>query len=131
MEAIDKSVAEADLIAKIADVHAIGIRSKTELNATVLKAAKKLLTIGCFCIGTDQTDLESAALNGTCVFNVRARIAHKAAEGRKRTGPTQPMLLHTELMSFSACSLLCALSVCVRVCACACPGSFRQHSFGG
>jgi len=33
------------------------------------KYAKKLLCIGCFCIGTDQTDLECAASLGIAVFN--------------------------------------------------------------
>lgn len=78
VEAVDKLGSEEALIAKIADVHAIGIRSKTNLNANVLKHAKKLLTIGCFCIGTDQTDLEAASFNGTCVFNVSGTTGKEA-----------------------------------------------------
>jgi hypothetical protein len=41
------------------------------VTSKVLAAAKKLLTIGCFCIGTDQTDLDRAAELGVAVFNVR------------------------------------------------------------
>ena len=57
------------LIQKITDVHAIGIRSKTQLTATVLQAAKKLLTVGCFCIGTNQVALQYAQSRGVPVFN--------------------------------------------------------------
>ncbi len=63
-------ISESDLIKKLPDFHALGIRSKTQLTAKVLAAAKKLLTIGCFCIGTDQTDLDFAAKAGIAVFNV-------------------------------------------------------------
>jgi hypothetical protein len=50
VEAIDKSISEDVLLEKIASVHAIGIRSKTVLNEKVLKAAKKLITIGCLSV---------------------------------------------------------------------------------
>ncbi|KAJ3064481.1 hypothetical protein HK102_008189, partial [Quaeritorhiza haematococci] len=46
---------------KIKDVHAIGLRSKTKLTKEVLAEAKNLVAIGCFCIGTNQVDLEYAA----------------------------------------------------------------------
>lgn len=39
-------------------------RSKTQLTSDVLKHAKNLLVIGCFCIGTNQVDLEFAAQRG-------------------------------------------------------------------
>lgn len=86
VEAVDKLASEAQLIEKIADVHAIGVRSKTNLNANVLKAAKKLLAIGCFCIGTDQTDLDAAAMNGTAVFNVRGKGEKYQAETKVEKG---------------------------------------------
>jgi D-3-phosphoglycerate dehydrogenase / 2-oxoglutarate reductase len=54
---------------KIKDVHAIGIRSKTQLTADVLACAKNLRVIGCFCIGTNQVDLQYAANHGITVFN--------------------------------------------------------------
>eukprot|EP00485_Elphidium_margaritaceum_P005721 CAMPEP_0202687794 /NCGR_PEP_ID=MMETSP1385-20130828/3407_1 /ASSEMBLY_ACC=CAM_ASM_000861 /TAXON_ID=933848 /ORGANISM="Elphidium margaritaceum" /LENGTH=425 /DNA_ID=CAMNT_0049342641 /DNA_START=43 /DNA_END=1320 /DNA_ORIENTATION=- len=51
-------------------VHMIGVRSKTKLTSDLLtKYAKKLLCVGCFCIGTDQTDLSVAASLGIPVFN--------------------------------------------------------------
>jgi len=59
----------AQLKEKIARVHVIGVRSKTKLTKEVLACARRLMAVGCFCIGTDQTDLEAAALKGVAVFN--------------------------------------------------------------
>lgn len=42
----------------------IGIRSKTKITEEVLSNAKKLICIGCFCIGTDQVTLEAAEKRG-------------------------------------------------------------------
>eukprot|EP01083_Nonionella_stella_P051176 135901_1 len=58
-----------ELKLRIADFHVVGIRSKTRLTTEVLKSAKKLLCVGHFCIGTDQTDLEYARKVGIPVFN--------------------------------------------------------------
>jgi D-3-phosphoglycerate dehydrogenase len=69
VECHPKALELAVLKEKIKDVHAIGIRSKTHLTAQVLKCAEKLRVIGCFCIGTNQVDLEYAAQKGVSVFN--------------------------------------------------------------
>lgn len=53
----------------IRDAHAIGIRSKSQIEAETLRSAQKLLAIGCFCIGTNQVDLGAAASMGVPVFN--------------------------------------------------------------
>lgn len=45
-----------ELRRKIADVHFIGIRSRTQLTADVFAHAHKLVAVGCFCIGTNQVD---------------------------------------------------------------------------
>lgn len=58
-----------DLIEAIKDVHLLGIRSKTQLTAKVLAHAPKLLAIGCYCIGTNQVDLNYATEKGIAVFN--------------------------------------------------------------
>jgi len=63
------NISPEELKDKIKDVHAIGVRSKTKLNKDILYYAKKLLCIGCFCIGTDQTDLSTATTLGVPVFN--------------------------------------------------------------
>lgn len=47
----------------------LGIRSRTNLDRQLLIQANKLLTIGAFCIGTDQIDLKNAAIQGISVFN--------------------------------------------------------------
>jgi len=58
-----------ELKKRISDAHAIGIRSRTKLTDEIIAAGKRLLTIGCFCIGTDQVDLSSAQCRGIPVFN--------------------------------------------------------------
>jgi len=80
VEALKSSLAEDELIKKIQDVHVIGIRSKTQLTAKVLKHAKNLIVIGCFCIGTNQVDLQYAAENGICVFNSPFSNSRSVAE---------------------------------------------------
>lgn len=62
------------------DVHVIGIRSKTKLTEKVLHEAKNLLVIGCFCIGTNQVDLEFAARHGIAVFNSPFANSRSVAE---------------------------------------------------
>lgn len=80
VEALKSSLPEEELIEKIRDVHVIGIRSKTQLTANVLKHAKNLIVIGCFCIGTNQVDLKYAAENGICVFNSPFSNSRSVAE---------------------------------------------------
>lgn len=63
------AMSEEELLECIENYHVIGIRSKTNLTAPVLEKAKKLLTIGCFCIGTNQVDLAKATELGISVFN--------------------------------------------------------------
>lgn len=74
------SLPEEELIEKIKDVHAIGIRSKTRLTERVLSHAKNLVVIGCFCIGTNQVDLEFAAKSGIAVFNSPFSNSRSVAE---------------------------------------------------
>ncbi len=74
------SLSGDELKAKIADVHFIGIRSRTNLTADVLDAAKKLVGIGCFCIGTNQVDLRAAMMKGIPVFNAPFSNTRSVAE---------------------------------------------------
>lgn len=80
VECIKSALPEDELIKKIRDVHAIGIRSKTKLTARVLAEAKHLLVIGCFCIGTNQVDLDYATKHGTAVFNSPFSNSRSVAE---------------------------------------------------
>ncbi|MDG2292082.1 MAG: phosphoglycerate dehydrogenase [Phycisphaerales bacterium] len=66
---VDKGLSEDDLIQQLADVRMLGIRSKTHVTSAVLNAAPHLEAIGCFCIGTNQVDLDAAADKGIAVFN--------------------------------------------------------------
>jgi D-3-phosphoglycerate dehydrogenase len=63
------SLSEDELVAALPGVDLLGIRSNTHITERVLEAAPDLLAIGCFCIGTNQVDLESAADRGIAVFN--------------------------------------------------------------
>ncbi|MBM6550520.1 phosphoglycerate dehydrogenase [Marinomonas ostreistagni] len=74
------ALAEDELIEKIADAHFIGIRSRTQLTAKVLEHAEKLVAIGCFCIGTNQVDLEAASNKGIVVFNAPFSNTRSVAE---------------------------------------------------
>ncbi|KAF8859584.1 D-isomer specific 2-hydroxyacid dehydrogenase [Acephala macrosclerotiorum] len=80
VEALKTSLPEAELIQKIKDVHVIGIRSKTKLSERVLREAKNLIVVGCFCIGTNQVDLEYAANHGIAVFNSPFANSRSVAE---------------------------------------------------
>jgi len=68
------SLSEDELVAALSPkdgqgVHLLGIRSNTHITERVLDAATDLLAVGCFCIGTNQVDLVSAADRGIAVFN--------------------------------------------------------------
>ncbi len=80
IEYLKTSLSEAELIKKIADVHFIGIRSRTDLNKKVLSHAKKLVAIGCFCIGTNQVDKAAAQSFGIPVFNAPFSNTRSVAE---------------------------------------------------
>ncbi len=68
------------LQAIIADAHVLGIRSKTKLNFDMLSSARRLLAIGCFCIGTDQVDGLAAAAHGIPIFNAPFSNTRSVAE---------------------------------------------------
>ena len=80
IEYIKTSLEEKELIKKIADVHFIGIRSRTNLTEEVLSHAKKLVGIGCFCIGTNQVDTKAAQILGIPVFNAPFSNTRSVAE---------------------------------------------------
>ena len=80
VEALPSSLSEDELLERIQDVHVLGIRSKTKVNAKHLEAAKKLLTIGCFGIGTNQVDLGAAMSHAVPVFNAPYGSTRSVAE---------------------------------------------------
>ena len=80
VEYLKTSLSEEELIEQIRDVHFIGLRSRTQITEKVLDAASKLVAIGCFCIGTNQVELEAAQIRGIPVFNAPFSNTRSVAE---------------------------------------------------
>jgi len=80
IEYLKTALPEEELIEKIKDVHFLGIRSRTQLNEKVLAAAEKLVAAACFCIGTNQVDLEAAQARAIPVFNAPFANTRSVAE---------------------------------------------------
>ena len=80
IEAHPKSLSEADLIAALRDAYFVGIRSATQLTARVIENAPRLTGVGCFCIGTNQVDLDVAQDRGIPVFNAPFSNTRSVAE---------------------------------------------------
>jgi phosphoglycerate dehydrogenase-like enzyme len=51
VEELKNTFSKDELKEKLKDVYILGIRSATDVTADVLEASKRLLAIGCFCIG--------------------------------------------------------------------------------
>jgi D-3-phosphoglycerate dehydrogenase / 2-oxoglutarate reductase len=80
IQRLTKALPEAELIQAVKNVHLLGIRSKTQITPAVLNAATKLQAIGCFCIGVNQVDLDSATDHGIAVFNAPYSNTRSVAE---------------------------------------------------
>lgn len=68
------------LRARLKDVHFLGIRSRTQLDEAAFDAAERLNAVGCFCIGTNQVDLQAALAKGVPVFNAPFSNTRSVAE---------------------------------------------------
>ena len=77
---IGGALSEDQLIDEIKNVHLLGIRSKTLVTEKVLKHAAKLQAIGCFCIGTNQVNIQAATKKGVVVFNAPYSNTRSVAE---------------------------------------------------
>ena len=76
-----KKALDGDELKKaIKDAHFIGLRSRTHLTAEMIEAAPKLIAVGCFCIGTNQVDLNAAKARGIPVFNAPFSNTRSVAE---------------------------------------------------
>uniref|UniRef100_UPI0030D95E0B phosphoglycerate dehydrogenase n=1 Tax=uncultured Roseivirga sp. TaxID=543088 RepID=UPI0030D95E0B len=69
VESYPAGLDEDELCEKIKGIHVLGLRSKTQVTAKVIKEADKLMAMGAFCIGTNQIDIQSALEAGIPVFN--------------------------------------------------------------
>ena len=77
---VTRSLPNDELKARVADAHFVGIRSRTRLTAEIFAAAEKLVAVGCFCIGTNQVDLNAATNRGIPVFNAPYSNTRSVAE---------------------------------------------------
>lgn len=80
VELLPRALTEQELLKVLPDVHILGIRSATHLTAPVIRAAERLLAVGCFCIGTNQVDLAAAKKSGVPVFNAPFSNTRSVAE---------------------------------------------------
>jgi D-3-phosphoglycerate dehydrogenase / 2-oxoglutarate reductase len=69
VESAARAYDDRELLDALDGVQLLGIRSKTEVPASVLAAASDLVAVGAFCIGTNQIDLDAANARGVAVFN--------------------------------------------------------------
>ncbi|MAE75048.1 MAG: phosphoglycerate dehydrogenase [Bdellovibrionaceae bacterium] len=80
VERMTSSLSDSELISKLKGFDAVGIRSKTQLTQAVLAESSHLSAVGCFCIGTNQVDLEAANSLGIPVFNAPYSNTRSVAE---------------------------------------------------
>ncbi len=80
VERLSGSIKEDELVERIRDVHVVGLRSKTRITPRVLDEARRLLAVGCFCIGTNQVALAHANARGVPVFNAPFSNTRSVAE---------------------------------------------------
>ncbi len=80
IERLPKALDDGALAAALADVRILGIRSRTQMTEAVFAAAPRLLTLGCFSVGTNQVDLGAARRRGIPVFNAPFSNTRSVAE---------------------------------------------------
>lgn len=76
----EKSLPEAELAARVAEAHIVGIRSRSNLTAPMFQNSRRLMAVGCFCIGTNQVELAAAQARGIPVFNAPYSNTRSVAE---------------------------------------------------
>jgi D-3-phosphoglycerate dehydrogenase / 2-oxoglutarate reductase len=75
-----KSLPEPELLDSLRDAYIVGIRSSTQLTRAIFDHAPRLIAVGCFCIGTNQVDLDAAQDRGIPVFNAPFSNTRSVAE---------------------------------------------------
>lgn len=76
----DKSLPEDQLAKAVQAAHMVGIRSRSHLTAEILNNSRRLIAVGCFCIGTNQVDIGTAEARGIPVFNAPYSNTRSVAE---------------------------------------------------
>ncbi|WP_299473788.1 phosphoglycerate dehydrogenase [uncultured Roseibium sp.] len=80
VEVLPGALEKDALIERMQDVQILGIRSRTQVTEEVLDAAKSLVAVGCFSVGTNQVDLEGTLMRGIPVFNAPFSNTRSVAE---------------------------------------------------
>lgn len=80
VDSLNYAPSEQELIQILSPYSALGIRSKTQINSSILDYCSNLLTVGAFCIGTNQIDLNWAKKKGVAVFNAPHSNTRSVAE---------------------------------------------------
>lgn len=79
-----RALSGQELIDVAGDANILGIRSKTNLTEDFFQSvgwhSERLWAVGCFCIGTNQVDLGTAASKGVTVFNAPFSNTRSVAE---------------------------------------------------
>jgi len=78
--ALSRALQGAELADALSNVHMLGIRSRTQLDAGAIELAPRLMAVGCFCIGTNQVALDAATSAGVPVFNAPYSNTRSVAE---------------------------------------------------
>ena len=107
--ALSRALQGAELADALSNVHMLGIRSRTQLDARAIELAPRLMAVGCFCIGTNQVALDAATLAGVPVFNAPYSNTRSVAELvlaesilLLRGAPRQSMQMHRGVWQKSA-----------------------------
>ncbi|MEK7634094.1 MAG: phosphoglycerate dehydrogenase [Patescibacteria group bacterium] len=69
VEYYGKTLPHDELMEKIKNISVLCIRSRTKINEELLKKARHLISLGAFCIGTNQVNLSEASQKGIAIFN--------------------------------------------------------------
>lgn len=80
VDLLDYAPAKEELIKTLRQYDVVGLRSKSKMTDEVIKANPHLKAIGCFCIGTNQVNLEAARGFGIPVFNAPHSNTRSVAE---------------------------------------------------
>lgn len=76
----EKSLPEAELARAVSEAHIVGIRSRSQLTPEIFQSSRRLMAVGCFCIGTNQVALDAAQGRGIPVFNAPYSNTRSVAE---------------------------------------------------
>ena len=80
VKTIPGALTGGDLLEAAGDAHMLGIRSRSQCDSAFFNSASRLWAVGCFCIGSNQVDLDAAAERGVSVFNAPFSNTRSVAE---------------------------------------------------